>query len=227
MIKRSLFAIFLLSSLVSMPSLGQQVSAIDVIGQGQVSTVPDGFSLRFMLEEKGETVAKLNEAVQQDLQQVVDFLLEQGVEQTHIQSMEVRLSPNYVPGPNGREQSGFVLAREVQISQQDIQQFDTLIDGILKRGVDRIIDFRFTSSEEHSAYDKALKLAVNDARQRAGMLAKELGVKLGEVVAISESGGNMPVPVMRAEMMASDASPSMPGQQQTTARVSVRYAINQ
>lgn len=206
-------------------ALANQDAVIHVNGQGAVNTVPDGFTLRVVLEQEGETVAKLNQALHHNLTQVVGFLLEQGVNESHIQSMQVRLNPNYVSTPQGRKQKGFVLSREIQISQQGIEQFDALIDGILKRGVDRINDFRFTSSEEASAYDRALILAVQDAKQRANLIAKELGVKLGEVVAISESGGNMPMPVMRAEMMANDASASMPGQQRTTAQVSVRFAI--
>lgn len=206
-------------------AVASEEAVIHVNGQGAVNTVPDGFSLRVILEEDGETVAKLNQAVHHDLTQVVDFLLEQGVDESHIQSMQVRLNPNYESTPTGREQKGFVLSREVQISQQGIEKFDALIDGVLKRGVDRISDFRFTSSDEASAYDRALIMAVKDARQRARLMADELGVKLGEVVAISESGGNMPRPVMHAEMMARDASPSMPGQQRTTAQVNVRFAI--
>ena len=207
-------------------AMAEDDAVIHVNGQGAVNTVPDGFTLRVVLEQEGDTVAKLNQALHQDLTQVVDFLLEQGVDESQIQSMQVRLNPKYVSTSEGREQRGFVLSREVEISQQGIEKFDALIDGILKRGVDRINDFRFTSSEEASAYDRALILAVQDAKQRASLIAKELGVKLGEVVAISESGGNMPMPVMRAEMMVKDSSPSMPGQQRTTAQVSVRFAIN-
>ncbi|GGW88470.1 SIMPL domain-containing protein [Alteromonas halophila] len=220
--------LFVVISLVfSISATAQQQTVIEVNGQGAVNTVPDGFVLEVVLEEKGETVSKLNQALQHELTQVVDFLLEQGVEKAHIQSMQVRLQPNYVSTPNGREPQGFVLAREVRITQQSITTFDAIIDGILQRGVDRINKFRFTSSEEASAYERALVLAVKDAKSRAALMAKELGVTLGEVVAISERGGNMPAPVMRAEMMMKDSSPSMPGQTQTSAQVNVRFAINQ
>lgn len=223
---KSRFATLLLLPFFCAPTLAAEPPSINVNGQGAVDTVPDGFSLRVVLEQDGDTVAKLNQALHHELSQVVDFLLEQGVEKSHIQSMQVRLNPKYEPSPNGREQRGFVLSREIQISQQGIEQFDAVIDGVLQRGVDRINDFRFTSSKEASAYDRALVLAVSDAKARAQLVAKELGVKLGEVLAISESGGNMPMPVMRAEMMQADASPSMPGQQRTSAQVNVRFAIS-
>ena len=58
-------------------------------------------------------------------------------------------------------------------------------------------------------------------------LAKELGVEIGEVVAISESGGNMPIPVMRADTFAKEMSLSLPGQESVNARVNVTFTINQ
>ena len=58
-------------------------------------------------------------------------------------------------------------------------------------------------------------------------LAKELEIEVGEVVAISESGGNMPIPVMRAEAFAKDMSMSLPGQERIEARVNVSFNIVQ
>ena len=66
-----------------------------------------------------------------------------------------------------------------------------------------------------------------DAKNRAQLLAKELGVEVGEVVAISESGGNMPIPVMRADTFAKEMSVSLPGQSNVEARVNVTFKIKQ
>ena len=52
-------------------------------------------------------------------------------------------------------------------------------------------------------------------------------MELGEVVAISESGGNMPIPVMRAEAFAKDMSMSLPGQERVEARINVSFNIVQ
>ena len=58
-------------------------------------------------------------------------------------------------------------------------------------------------------------------------MAKELGVEVGEVVAISESGGNMPVPVMCADAFAKEMSVSLPGQETVEARINVSFTIIQ
>lgn len=208
-------------------AMAQPSPSINVQGQGAVAVTPDAYSVTFILEQQGETVSKLNQHLSAELEEVVSFLRKQGVDEQDIQSMQVRLNPRYDNTPEGRVQSGFVLSREVQITHSEITGYDTIIDGVLARGVDRIQQFEFVASGQSGAYEKALVFAVSDAKARATLLAKELGVKVGNVVAISESGGNMPVPVMRAKAFAEDMSASMPGQQQIHARINVTFSIEQ
>jgi len=113
------------------------------------------------------------------------------------------------------------------VTDSNIDHYDQVLDGVLKRGVDRIQQFNFISQGQNNAYDVALVAAVKDAKARATLLAKELGVEIGEVVAISESGGNMPVPVMRADAFLSEKVTSLPGQETVEARVNVSFRIIQ
>jgi uncharacterized protein YggE len=200
---------------------------ISVQGVGAIDVTPNAYSVTFIVEEQGSTVTKLNGQLENDLKAIVSFLLEEGIEERYIQSMQVRLSPRYINTPQGREQDGFTLSREIAITSTDLENYDRVLDGVLKRGVDRIQQFNFVNMGEASVYQKALVTAVADAKNRAQLLAKELGVEVGEVVAISESGGNMPIPVMRADTFAKEMSLSLPGQESVNARVNVTFNINQ
>lgn len=202
-------------------------AVINVQGSGAIEVTPNAYSVTFVVEEEGDTVSKLNSQLNADLRQVVQFLLSQGIAEKHIQSMQVRLQPRYVNTPQGRVQQGFSLSRDIIVTSTDLDTYDSVLDGVLKRGVDRIQQFNFIALSEQNAYELALVAAVKDAKQRAQLLAKELGIEVGEVVAISESGGNMPIPVMRAEAMAKDMSMSLPGQQRVEARINVTFKIVQ
>ncbi len=210
---------------------GAQAAANDAVihvnGTGAVEVTPNAYTVTLVLEEEGDTVGKLNTQLEADLRSTVKFLLEQGVEQKHIQSMQVRLNPRYVHSPEGRKQDGFTLSRDITITSTNLDTYDAILDGVLKRGVDRIQQFDFIALGQTNAYEQALVAAVKDAKQRAQLLAKELQIEVGEVVAISESGGNMPIPVMRAEMMAKDMSMSLPGQEKIEARINVTFKIVQ
>ena len=202
-------------------------ASISVQGVGAIEVTPNAYSVTLVVEEQGNTVGKLNTQLDSDLRAIVTFLLEQGIEQKHIQSMQVRLQPRYINTPQGRQQEGFTLSRDITVTSTDLETYDKVLDGVLKRGVDRIQQFNFISVGEGDAYQKALIAAVKNAKQRAQLLAKELEVEVGEVVAISESGGNMPIPVMRAEAFAKDMSMSLPGQERVEARVNVSFKIVQ
>ena len=202
-------------------------ATINVQGVGAVEVTPNAYSVTLVVEEAGNTVGKLNTQLDSDMRSIVTFLLKQGIEEKHIQNMQVRLQPRYVNTPQGRKQDGFTLSREINITSTNLETYDKVLDGVLKRGVDRIQQFNFISVGEGDAYQKALVGAVKDAKQRAQLLAKELEVEIGEVVAISESGGNMPIPLMRAEAFAKDMSMSLPVQERIEARISVSFNIVQ
>lgn len=203
--------------------------AIQVTGEGSYAVVPDTYSVTFVLEEKGELVSKLNTRMSADMENLLKFLLSNGIEEKYVQSMQVNLNPYYEQSPEGRKQSGFVLSREVRITDKHINNYDRIIDGALSRGVDRIQSFQFIASEQENAYQKALINAVKDAKLRAKLLADELGVSVGQVLNVSENGNGYPMPVMRMEMkaMSDSFSSAMPGEQQIEARVSVSFAINE
>ena len=204
-----------------------QDAVINVQGVGAVEVTPNAYSVKLVVEEEGATLGKLNTRLDADLRSIVKFLLNQGIDEKHIQSMQVRLQPRYTNTPQGRQQEGFTLSRDITVTSTDLETYDKVLDGVLKRGVDRIQQFNFITIGEGDAYQKALIAAVKDAKQRAHLLAKELEVEVGEVVAISESGGNMPIPVMRAEAFAKDMSMSLPGQERIEARINVSFNIVQ
>ncbi len=198
---------------------------VNVSGQGVVSVVPNAFTVSVVLEERGPVVSKLNQQMTDRLSSVVKFLLASGVEEKHIQSMSVNLNPWYEHTPNGRQDKGFILSREVRVTSEKIEAYDTVLDGILSRGVDRIQRFEFINTDSGEAYQQALISAVKDAKLRAGLLAREMGVKLGNVITINESAGHSMPPVMATMRMKEEVSSSLPGQSDITAAVSVSFEL--
>ncbi|GEA11084.1 SIMPL domain-containing protein [Alteromonas sp. KUL49] len=200
---------------------------INVSGSGAVSLVPTGYKVTLVLEGKGNEIAEINSKLEQQRASVVGFLLESGVVERHIQSMQLSVQPNYEHSPQGRQQKGFIVRREIQLTHNHINHYDAIIDGALKRGVNSISGFSLIVMDDNQAYTRALKLALSNARSKAELVAQEFNVDLGEVVAISETSGNMPVPIMRSETFAREMPVSLPGERSVSAHVNVSFAINQ
>ncbi|WP_018981744.1 SIMPL domain-containing protein [Salinimonas chungwhensis] len=212
----------------SASALAQQSkpAQIQVQGSGSASVTPDAFTVTFVLEQKGETVSKLNTQLQHHLNQLTDFLLEQDVPAKQIQSMQVRLAPWYENAREGRKQQGFILTREISVTHNHIEHYDRIIDGALKRGVTRISQFDLISQDQQNAFKQALINAIRDAKSKAALIAGELDVNVGDVIDVTQQYGGRIMTSSKASMAMADESGSMPGQQQIEANVSVTFALN-
>jgi uncharacterized protein YggE len=82
-----------------------------------------------------------------------------------------------------------------------------------------------SSSDADRLYREALADAVADARQRADVLARAAGRALGEITTMVEGGGSAPIPFAEKAADAAAATPVVPGQQETTATVSVTFSL--
>lgn len=225
---KKLIAVLLLAG-ASMSAVAQeQENAISVVGQSNVSAVPDLFQFSLYVEEKGPVVAKLNSEVSDKTSKLVNFLLKQGVKEKDIQSLHVQLYPWYEHSDKGSEQKGFVLARQIRVSLRELNLYDKVLDGVLKLGATRIDGFQHNVENQQDLYLSALELAVKNAELRAEKLAASLGAKVGKVLSISEASSYRPSPVMlESRMMMKDASGSMAGEMNINAQVQVKFELIQ
>ena len=198
---------------------------IQVNGQANVASVPDMFHFDVYLEERGELLTKLNTMVSDKSQKVVESLLKLGVEPRDIQSMRVQLNPWFEHNQSVRVQKGFVLSRQVKITLRNMDNYDQIIDGLLRIGTTRIEGFNYGLENPQADYLKALELALADAKTSATKMAKAMGVNVGKVLSMQEGGGNSPMPRGRESLMMADSGGYMPGQVSTSAQVVVVFEL--
>ncbi|GGD52310.1 SIMPL domain-containing protein [Lacimicrobium alkaliphilum] len=198
---------------------------IRVVGQASVSKVPDLFQFSLYIEEKGPVISKLNDSLTDKTQRIIHSLIEQGVEEKDIASMQVQLQPWYEHRNGMTEQKGFVLSRTVHISLRALQLYDKVLDSVFKLGATRMDGFEYGFEDPQSLYLSALAMAVEDARGRAEKLAGAAGVKVGQVKSINEMSQYRPVPMMAESRMRVKGDASMPGQQAIDARVEVQFEL--
>ena len=79
-------------------------------------------------------------------------------------------------------------------------------------------------ADQSSLYRQALKAAMADARLSAETLAAAAGRSLGKVTTVVESGSTAPQP-MFAKAAADSGTPIEAGTQETTAQVTVTFAL--
>jgi uncharacterized protein YggE len=121
--------------------------------------------------------------------------------------------------------NGFV-ASNVASATVAFARAGALIDAAVAAGANTIYGPSPSRSDADALYRQALEKAVDDARERASILARAAGRQLGRVTAISEAGTS-PMPVFANAEAARDAStPIESGPQETTASVTVTYELD-
>ena len=192
---------------------------VTVSGVGSVKAVPDQADLSFGVETRGASAEAAIAANSTVMTKLIAALRDAGGRDVATQWVSV--SPNY---GDGGTINGYAASNSVS-AEIGVGRAGDLIDAGVAAGANEVSGPDMSSSDTNRLYRQALAAAVSDARLRAETLAKAAGRTLGAIMSVVEGGGQ-PVPVYgRAVPEAAAATPVVPGQQETTANVTVTFAL--
>lgn len=203
----------------------EHTNTISVTGSGLVNITPNSFSFDMVIEERGQSVAELNEKASSKIQNIVRFLVTHGVDAGKIESMDINLQP-WVE--HKREQGtvykGYILTRTVSVTHNNIEDYDVLIDGVTQNRINRVQSFRLMHTGAENFANQALINATKDAKLKASLIAGEMGATLGKVLSVNVIS-NRPVPMQPMRAMHEMAVTALPGKQTLSASVEVVFEI--
>ena len=213
-----------LAGAVGLPDLaGAQDAAagedsLTVSGVGIVKAVPDEAQMSFGVETRADTARAAVAANADAARSVINALRRTGARELATQYVSVYP----VSGDNGTI-TGYSASNSVS-AVSDVEDAPAVIDAAVEAGANQISGPSMSASNAEALYRQALAAAIDEARERAQVLARAAGRSVGEITAIVEGAGPQPLPY--AERAALDAStPIVPGQQETTATISVTFAL--
>jgi uncharacterized protein YggE len=214
-----------LAGAVGLPDLaGAQDAApaddtLTVSGVGIVKAVPDEAQMSFGVETRRPTAQTAVAANADAMRKVINALRQAGAREIATQWVSVYPFTRQDGTIEGYSASNSVSA------VSDVDDAPGLIDAAAEAGANQVSGPGLSSSNAEALYRQALAKAVVDARLRAEVLAKAAGRSLGAITTIVE-GGASPEPLYRAAALDSAAStPIVPGQQETTATISVTFTL--
>lgn len=244
------FITAIIFSLFCHASLAQSSQGIEVVGKASVSLMPDVFSLTIDIQQRGKSAAKAKSLVDSKSKKVIHTLLNHGVDQTRIQSSQMRIFPIYEKPAISLEQTElkrtfnqkdkvkiiaknqqnqqqrvrFNVTRTITVSFNSLSIYDQTIDDIVKLGVTRVspLAMAFTDSEKY--YQQALLKAIEKARQKAEKMAQQANVKLGSLISIKESPFHTPTQYRMASAV-SESFSSQVTEKSISAQVIAIFAI--
>jgi hypothetical protein len=190
---------------------------VTVSGEGAVLAVPDRAEISAGVETRAQTARAALQANATAMERVLKALRAGGGTDVTTQTVSLSTSFDDQGSPNG------FVASNVASATVAFDKAGSLIDSAVAAGANTIYGPSPSRSDADALYREALAKAVDDAAERAAVLAKAAGRDLGRATAISESGA---APMPFAAKAAADAStPVESGPQETTASVSVTYEL--
>ena len=216
-------AVVALAGAVGLPDLaGAQDAAgentVTASGVGTATAVPNEAQMSFGVESRAATAKAAVAANADAMRTVINALRQARAREIATEWVSVYPVSRDDGGIDGYTASNSVSA------VSDVGEAGSLIDAAVEAGANSISGPGLSSSSSEELYRQALAKAVSEARERAQVLAKAAGRSVGEITAIVEGSAATPLPY--AERAALDASmPIVPGEQETTATVSVTFSL--
>ncbi|MBI5400623.1 MAG: SIMPL domain-containing protein [Candidatus Yonathbacteria bacterium] len=229
--------------------IGGGVSAtntISVSGDGEVFASPDIATLSFTVRDESKKVADAQDKVSAKVKVALMGIRKLGVADKDIKTENYSSYPKYEwqeptagcmalncpPARPGKQVVvGYEVSQTVTVKVHNLELVNSLVDGLANAGVTEMQGPNFAIDKEDDLKAEARKQAIDKARAKAEVLARDLGVTLVRIVSFSE-GQNYPIYArsMSASVGMEKAyiasAPELPkGQQKITSNVTVTYEI--
>lgn len=203
---------------------GDVPRTISVIGSGTVDKAPDMATLTIGVTTQGETAAAALDANSAATEAVIARLAAAGIEPRDLQTSNLSVNPNWTGYDSSSPTiSGYVAMNMLTVRVRALDQTGAILDAAVADGANTLNGLVFGLADPEPAMNEARKEAVADARAKAEILAAAAGVKLGQVLTVSDAGGGAdPAPMFRAE---ASAVPVAGGELGIVSHVAVTWEI--
>ncbi len=222
---------------------GQSESnTISVQGKGEIFVVPDIATVTFSVRANAKTLKDAQASVTEKTAKIMAFLEEKGIDEKDIKTTNYNSYPQYentneivcmgigCPRPNPNPKViGYELNQSFSVKIRNADTTNEIIEGLGTIGVADMSGAQFSIDDEEKVNAEARRKAIADAKEKADVLAKDLGVRLVRIVSFNESG-NYPMYYSKASMDgAENAAPDAPqipmGENQIVSNVTIVYEI--
>ncbi len=248
-----LLAIFLavisIKELTSIQYVGKDTPIMNLItvnGKGESVSIPDIATFSFSVTENAKTVGDAQGKSSTKINSVLKAIKGAGILDKDIKTISYNINPHYdyVPVPCSTNimcgqtksvLSGYDVSQTIQVKIRNLDKAGSILDTVGGLGVQDVNGLTFGIDDIDTVKAAARNTAIENAKEKAKTLAKNLGVKLVRITSFYDQSDDM-YPIYAAESMSAgygmkSAMAPAPttdipsGEQKVTAKVSITYEI--
>lgn len=223
---------------------------ISVEGEGKIFATPNIATVTYTITSDKPTA----QAAQQDAttqgNKVLKLVRDLGVEDKDIKTTNYSIYPKYenVPAmgmpqmdgsmyypPTNPQITGYTVSQTIELKVRAVDKVPDVVKALGTAGVGNVYGPNFTVDDMDELREQARVKAIDDAREEAEKLARQLGVRLGKVQSFSASdyyydGGNSPASTRSYDLGSAEkamvAAPEVPlGSDEIKMRAYITYEI--
>ncbi|MEY1661588.1 SIMPL domain-containing protein [Isoalcanivorax beigongshangi] len=233
MLRRTTSSLLLLTAMgITLAGCGPQNSTpapawrdtLEVSGYGEVKASPDRFRVRAVSSRTGADISAMKQEVDAEISAALKASDALNIPTEQVHATNLSIQPEWQWQPE-RKLLGHRVAREIEFAVDGVESYAELLESLAKLGFTEVNQTGLEVGNTRELEEQALKLAVEDARRKAQILADAAGRTLGPVVNVTTAGGQMPQPVMYAMAERSADSSYRVGESSISENVQVRFTL--
>jgi len=201
---RNTFILFIIC-LLTLPGMLFAQRTITVTGSGYVSAKPDYAVVTMMLTSQNNTAQTVFSQSDESSSRLMKSLSDAGVSSEDISERSFALNPtmDYSGGGGSSPKLvGYHMMTTYEVKVRNLKSLPVVLDAGSAAGAGNMTIESFDIANKEKLKESAIKNAIEDARENAGRLSREMGASLGEILSISDaesSGGGAALGMGREE----------------------------
>lgn len=174
-----------------------ELDRFTVTGSGTVYAKADIANIQVGLKTGAKkTPAEATTESTNKMNEIVVELKKLGMDEKDIKTSDYSLSPVYnYTNQKGQELVGYEVTQNLTLKIRDLSKIGDVIAKTTEKGANQIGNISFTIDDEFALMNQARELAIQKAQEKAGLIASQSGMKLGELKGVYENSSPTP-PVM-------------------------------
>lgn len=180
-------------------------AVISVSGDAERFVKPDTATVSFTVRKDAKTVAAAQEEVTKKANAAIDALKALGVEEKDIKTTSYNINPKYEWNasvypcidyrcPPGKQVLvGYEVSHSTEIKIRKIDDTGAVLGKLGELQITEVGTVAFSIEDEDKVRAEARAEAIKEAKEKAEILADDLGVDLVRIVSFSENGGGSPI----------------------------------
>ncbi|MEI6058453.1 MAG: SIMPL domain-containing protein [archaeon] len=219
-------------------------NTITVSGTGEAVAIPDIATFSFSVTKEAKTSAEAQKLTTDISNKILDAVKKDGVAEKDIKTTNYSLYPKYdypqvvcpaiYPSncPSGKEVlRGYEVSQTFDVKIRDVAKAGQIVGDATTAGATNINGPTFGVDKEDDVIAQARNEAIDNAKAKAKLIAKGLGVRLVKIVAFNENENSYGLPMMNKSVMGlggADAvsAPQLPtGENKYSRTVQITYEI--